>query len=69
MWSVTPQTLNATDILHDLEGVDGIDFWTQLNKISKPTKIIVSPEKESMFASILNNVDVKKELIVENLEP
>lgn len=68
MWLVQAKTEDQRKTL--LQWQNKVDFWEQLSPTSeKPVRIMVAPNHQNAFMTLLDKLKIKNELIIEDVEP
>lgn len=68
MWSVTPRSEDQGNLLKNWEENESIDFWEQISRKGKSSRIMVAPDTQTQFEHFLNENNIDHELIIENVE-
>lgn len=68
MWLVTPHSEEQGYLLKQWEENGSIDFWEQISRKGKPSRIMVAPDTQVQFEGFLNDNRIEHELIIENVE-
>ncbi|XP_037029998.1 carboxypeptidase B-like [Bradysia coprophila] len=68
VWLVTPHSEEQGHLLKQWEDNESVDFWEQISRKGKPSRIMVSPDTQFQFEIFLNDNHIEHELIIENVE-
>lgn len=68
MWSVTPRSEEQGNLLKQWEDNQSIDFWEQISRKGKPSRIMAAPGSQIQFENFLKEYNIDYELIIENVE-
>lgn len=69
MWSVTPRSEDQGQLLiEQWENNESIDFWEQISRKGKPSRIMAAPDAQVAFEDFLKEHNFAYELIIENVE-
>lgn len=65
---VTPRSAEQGNLLKQWEDNPAIDFWEQISRKGKPSRVMVAPDTQVQFEDFLNENNFTYELIIENVE-
>lgn len=68
MWSVTPRSEHQGNLLKQYEDHESIDFWEQISRKGKSSRIMAAPDTQIEFENFLKENHIDYELIIENVE-
>lgn len=68
VWSVTPHLEEQGELLKEWEVNESIDFWEQISRKGKPSRIMVAPDTQIQFETFLKENGIDHELIIDNVE-
>lgn len=68
MWLVTPRSEDQGNLLKQWEDNESIDFWEQISRKGKSSRIMAAPDTQIQFQDFLNEHNIDHELIIENVE-
>lgn len=56
--------------LHQLEeaGLDGIEFWKSASEVGRRADIMVAPHQAAAFAELMDKMEVKHRVMVDNVQ-
>lgn len=68
MWSVTPRSEEQGNLLRQWEDNESIDFWENISRTGKSSRIMAAPDSQILFENFLKENGIDYELIIENVE-
>lgn len=68
MWSVTPGSEDQGNLLKQWDDNESVDFWEQISRKGKSSRIMVAPDTQLQFEMFLTQNNIEYELIIENVE-
>lgn len=68
MFSVTPRSVEQGQLLLQWEDNESIDFWEQISRTGKSSRIMTAPDIQMQFENFLKENDIDHELIIGNVE-
>lgn len=68
VWSVTPRSEEQGHLLKQWEDNESIDFWEQISRKGKSSRIMAAPDTQVQFEDFLKENNIEHELIIENVE-
>lgn len=68
MYTVTPQNDVQALILKSLEATDAYDFWSEVRRPGLATTVMVTPDEQEHFKSLLENYGIPYETLIEDVQ-
>lgn len=68
VWSVTPRSEHQGNLLKQYEDHESVDFWEQISRNGKSSRIMAAPDTQIEFENFLKENHIDYELIIENVE-
>lgn len=68
VYKLFPKSKLHNKYLTSLKSNDEYDFWSEINKVKKPVTLMVSPKVQNNFELNLTKLELKYELLINNLQ-
>ncbi|GJQ71040.1 hypothetical protein Trydic_g950 [Trypoxylus dichotomus] len=65
---VTPTNIRDLRMLNYFISVEGVDFWNQIRGVNDPVSVMVAPNMQKSFVSIMEMYNTQYEVLIENVE-